>query len=336
MNRLARLLILPCFLILLPLAAAAGSGLESPDAAEPVPDAEPQLRFPGAGGVTSFHSYFSHNVEGLSRKVDSFFGANRIYEEGTGTYIQLRGFTAYGKGGEFEANGRVRARIGLPNLEEKVNLLLESQEPEPGAEGEHLTTGYSQAQNLGAQSLATSLQYILEQRDFWDVRLQPGIKLRWPPDPFVRLRLRWLNPLSQTWLSRVTLTPGWYSSRGWDAHLRYDLERNTGRNALFRISSTLYWSEDQPRNPEWSEVLLLAHPLSDRVQMAYEVGVSGDVEPRIEDTRYFASVRYRRNIHMGWVFFELQPQLAFSRADDFKANPMLWLTLEILFGAKYL
>ncbi|AMV72962.1 hypothetical protein JCM30471_36060 [Desulfuromonas carbonis] len=334
MDRRLFLVLLITFFLLLPQLTLAVETESLPPATEVATDAEPRL--PGTGSLTAFHTYFSHNVEGLSRQVDSFFGANRVYEEGTGTYIQLRGFTTYGKGGELDSNGRVRARIGLPNLEEKVNLLLESEEPDPGAEGETLTTGNSLAKNLGDQSLATSLQYILEQRQFWDIRLQPGIKLHWPPDPFVRLRLRWLHPLSRTWLSRVTLTPGWYSSRGWDARLRYDLERSTGRNALFRASSTLYWTDDQPRNPEWSEVLFFAHPLGDRVQMAYEVGVVGDVQPKVEDNRYFASLRYRRNIHLGWVFFELQPQLEFSRTDDFRANPSLVLTLEILFGEGYL
>jgi hypothetical protein len=341
MKRSLILFVLLWNLLLLPVAALADSGEPAPAAATSVapatPDAaEPDLHFPGVSGLTAFHTYFSHNVENLSRRIDSFFATTRAYEESSGTYLLVRGSVIYGRGGEIDYDGKLRAHLDLPNLSDRLNLLIESEQPDQPDE-DALTTGNSTfPQSINNQALAASLQYILQAKEFWDVRLQPGIKLKWTPDPFVRLRFRWLNPLSVTWLSRVTFTPAWYSSRGWGARVRYDLERGTGGEGLFRSSTEVVWDLSDPHNLFWTEVLFFAHPFGRRAQVAYDLGVNGEIEPKFEDTRYFSSIRYRRDIHHGWVFLELKPQIEFLRDDDFKPSPSIALTLEMLFGGRYL
>lgn len=340
MNRQLILLGLFWFLLLQPVAATAAAAITEESstgtaaAADQAPP-EPELHFPGVGGLTVFHDYFSHRVENLSRRVDSFFGTNRAYEESSGTYLLLRGSVIYGRGGKVDFDGKVRAHLDLPNLSDRINLLIESVEPDQPNE-DASTTGTSLPQTINDQSLAATLQYIVQHREFWDVRLQPGVKLHWLPDPYVRLRCRWLHPLSTTWLSRLTFTPGWYSTRSWEARLRYDLERGTGNEALFRSSSELVWLLDDPHNLIWTEVLFFSHPLSSRALMAYDLGISGELEPEFQDVHYFASVRYRRDIHRGWIFLEVKPQIDFDREDDFKPDPSIALTLEMLFGGRYL
>ena len=325
-------------LLVLPVSQLFAADEPAPTAATaPAADnTEPELHFPGVGGLTVFHNYFSHNVENLSRRIDSFFGTTRAYEESSGTYLLLRGSVIYGRGGAVDYDGQVRAHFDLPNLSDRLNLLIESEEPDQ-VSTDGLTTGNSTlSRTINNQDLAASLQYILRSTGLWDVRLQPGIKLKWVPDPFIRARFRWLHPLSTTWLNRVTFIPGWYSSRGWEGRLRYDLERGTGGESLFRSSTELVWLVDEPQNLVWTEGLLYAHPWGHRALLAYDLGVSGETDPKFQDTGYYASIRYRRDIHLGWIFLEVKPQLEFLRDDDFKPNPSIALTLEMLFGGRYL
>ena len=70
--------------------------------------------------------------------------------------------------------------------------------------------------------------------------------------------------------------------------------------------------------------------------MAYETGVGFEREPRWRDTADFTTIRYRTNIHRGWIFFEVKPQVLFERETDFKAIPSVALTLELFFGSAYL
>ena len=81
---------------------------------------------------------------------------------------------------------------------------------------------------------------------------------------------------------------------------------------------------------------MFAHPFGSRNQLAYTAGVGFEREPRWRDTLYFATVRFRRNIHHGWVFFEVTPQVLFERDSNFKASPSLAFTFEMFFGGAYL
>lgn len=310
-------------------APEAGPGLVGAEGSEPPPPEAEINRWESA------HQYLSENVEALSDKIDSFFGANRIYEESSGTYIQLRGSAIYGRGGDWDFDGRVRAKFDLPNLAERIKLVIESEDADDPRE-ERILTGTSPTQALDGTDLDASLQYTLQAKDTWDIRLQPGLKVKWPLDPFVRLRFRWVNSLSPTWLSRVTVTPGWFNSRGWEARTRVDFERATGRGSLFRSSSEAIWLLDDSRNLILVQAFFFSHPLNSREQLAYEAGVFGEIDPRFEDTGYFASVRYRRDIHKRWIFLELKPQVVFDREDDFRPDPSIALSLEMLFGSRFM
>ena len=297
-------------------------------------DVEPELRFPGVASLNAFHGYFSQNVETLSHSIDSFFGTRRAYEESSGTYVQLRGSLIHSRLEGSRFDGKLRARLDLPNLKHRFNLLFESVSDEDQEENP-LITGVPYPQGVADKRLAASLQYVMASRERLDVRLQPGIKVKWPPDPFLRLRVRWLKPLSRIWLSRTTVIPAWYSSRGLEGRARLDLERSPGDGDLFRASTEGIWQMHDRRNLFLTQSFFFAHPLSPQAQVAYEAGVSGEIDPDLRDTGYYANFRYRRNIHQGWLFLEVKPQLAFERGRGFRPDPSLTLTMDMLFGARY-
>jgi len=287
--------------------------------------------------VDGAHSYVSNNVEALSRRIDAFFGAERAYQEGSGTYIQIRGSSIYRKAGQLEFDNQVKARLDLPNLKRRFALVLESDPDSTIADANNTSGDPTLRESLDKQeTAAASLQVILrEERERWDIRLQPGIKLHMPPETFIRLRMRRPVPLSETWLTRYTLTPGWYDSRGWEMKGEFDLERGTGRDALFRASSEAVWLLDEPDNLSLAEVISFSHPLRLRERMAYAAGVTGETHPTFEDVSYFVNIRYRRDIHQGWLFLELKPQVDFLREENFKPDPSFAVTLEILFGSHF-
>lgn len=306
-----------------------------PPPAQEAVDEHPSL--PGDVALTQAHGYVSRNVESLARKIDTFFGADRAFEESSGTYLRARGSLIYRKSGDLDFDGNVRAKLDLPNLKEKLSLVIESDTDDNLAQKEQITTGTPKlADTFDSRKAAASLQYVLQEERFWDLRLQPGIKLHWPPETFLRLRLRRIQPISEKWLSRVTLTPGWYDPRGWEVRLRHDFDRDAGGGSLFRATSEATWLLKEDRNIALLQSFAYAHPLGNRVQMAYETGVTFETDPTFWDTAYFSSIRYRRNIHRGWVFLELKPQILFERDNDFKPDPSFALAVEIVFGAKTL
>jgi hypothetical protein len=313
----------------------------APPPAEPTPAPQPpeepeeMLKLPGKAELEGAHTYLSRNVEELSRRIDGFFGAERAFDESSGTYIQTRGSLIVLENGNVDFDGEVRAKLDLPNLKQRISLVLESEEDDPSAQTTGITTGtQSPTQTLNNQDLTASLQYVLREEPTWDLRLQPGIRGVWPPQTFLRLRARLTTPLSQVWLSRFTLTPGWFDPRGFEARLRHDFDRASGPGSLFRIATEGVWLVKEDRNVEIGQSFFYAHPIHRRSNMAYEVGVLFETDPGFVATAYFSSVRFRRDIHRGWVFLEVKPQVLFPRDKDYEIAPSIALSIEMLFGAK--
>ena len=319
--------IAPAETVILWLLAFAGLALAEPVEEPPV--------MPGDAVLTSGHDYLSQNVEDLARKIDAFFGTERAFDESSGTYVQARGSVIYKKYGVVDFDGNVRAKLDLPNLKRKLSLVIESESDDNLVQKGQITSGSpTVAETFETRDVSASLQYVVREEREWDIRLQPGLKLHWSPETFLRLRFRHIQPISEVWQSRVTLTPGWFESRGWELRLRHDFDRDSGRGSLFRVVSEANWQVKADRNVELVQSFAYAHPLGSRVRMAYEAGMLFETQPTFWNTGYFASVRYRRNIHRGWMFLELKPQILFARANNFKADPSFALSLEVIFGAR--
>lgn len=315
--------------------SAIETGLPASAAEPPLAPEEGPPVLPGDATLTSTHSYLSRNIEQLSDRIDAFFGTERAFDDSSGTYVQVRGSLIYQKYGDVDYDGNVRAKLDLPNLKEKLSLVFESESDEVLDNKGQITTGTpSVSDTFDNKRASASLQYIVREERFWDLRLQPGIKLHWPPETFLRLRARRTQPLSEKWLSRVILTPGWFDPRGWEVRLRHDFDRAAGGGSLFRATSEANWLVKEDRNLGLTQSFGYSHPLGNRVQMAYQTGVLFETHPTFWDTAYYASIRYRRNIHRGWVFLELKPQILFEREQDFKADASFAVSLEMVFGAR--
>lgn len=300
------------------------------------PDAATDAVLPGFQKLDVAQSYLSRNIESLSRSIDAFFGDDRIYEEESGTYLQFRGSTIYREDGAVDFDSQFRGRIDLPNLEKKLALIIESDADSTIAQNNIAAGQPKVLDSLDERQASASLQYIVKELKDWNVRLLPGIRLTWPPDTLLKLRLRNQQKLDENWLSRFTLTPGWFSDHGWEVRGLMDLERQVGPDALFRASSEAIWLADERHNFDLAQVFTFAHPLSRRDLMAYTIGLTAVTYPSLVATSYFGNVRYRRNIHRHWLFLEIRPQVAFEREDDFRLEPSMALTLEILFGSRYI
>jgi len=297
----------------------------------------PELKIPGVRGVNVTHSYLSSTVESLSQRIDRFFGENRIYEEATGTYIQARGSLIYNRGGEYDFDGKFRVKVDFPQLEEKVNLVIESDD-DRDAEEEYnrITTGADVNDELDDNEITAAVQFVLQQRKKWTLSVRPGLKLSDPVQTFIKLRFRRNEPVGEKWLARGTLQFAYYNDIGLENDWHLDLERAIGNDNIFRSASTVHWQEDVPGNHLLTQVFLLTHRIDHRQSLAFEIGNTSETRPNLRDLSYFSSLRYRRNIHKGWLFFELKPQVIYRRETNYQDEPALVVTLEALLGAKYL
>jgi hypothetical protein len=66
------------------------------------------------------------------------------------------------------------------------------------------------------------------------------------------------------------------------------------------------------------------------------LGATGEAKGDNQFNDWGGAVEYRRRIYKNWLFFSLEPAVLFSRVNDFRAEPSLRFTVDILFGNMYI
>lgn len=296
----------------------------------------PELTWYGVDKVNRTHSYLSSSIENFSQRIDLFFGENRVYEEATGTYVQVRSSAVLDQKGNVDYDLKFRAKLRLPQLKSRFRLVFETDDEQGLVDDfDQDSKDRSLINELESKDISASLQYILKQTNYLNVSLRPGVKLSDPLEAFIRARVSRTVQLTDRWLSRGTGEFGYFTEEGWGNDWKLEIERRTGSQNFFRTASNARWREDNPGNWFLSQTLLFTHILNPRSSLAYSIGLTGETRPSLHNETYFANVRYRRDIHRGWLFMELKPQVTFAKENNYDEDVSLLLTLEVLLGETY-
>lgn len=305
-----------------------GARAESPAAAEQEPPPSPTLRM-----IEEAHAAVSQQVESTSESLDEFFGGERVYYESTGSYARLRSGVEIDQNGGLGFSGDLRVKLSLPETENRLKFLLESNPEQPIDE----TTDQVENNPLTVaqqSTYAAALQTKLRHDEKWDISTDAGIKLRWPPDPFVRLRAR-RSFVLERWVARATQSLFWFNSQGTGTRTRLDFERPYGRDYFFRSTSEAVWHNDGD-NFDLRQTLSLYQDLSPRRRAIYQLSALGESRPVLHSTSYLLDVRLRQQVHKDWLFLELNPRVEFARENGFQPAYTLILLADVIFGEAYL
>ena len=275
------------------------------------------------------HRVMSSSLEKMARNIDSFFAEDKSFDEATSTYARLRIDTSLDKDYQLGFDGDLKIKIDLPRTERQLKLLIESDTKEgiPDRPGE------SPANVLERQDYLLSIESV-NKADDWDIRPAAGIRLRWSPDLFLRLRTSRYRNLNG-WLERTSGSLFWFTNDGFGANTALEYDRRIGESWLFRSASSLRWEEnDQFLTAE--QRVSLYQQLDLRRYLVYQLGVVATQDPRWAVTQYSAAVHYRKDVYKNWLFIEWIPQINFIEEKDFDPEPSITLRLEGVFGREYL
>lgn len=278
------------------------------------------------------HAWFSRRLGSLSRQIDSYFGSPDVYYEVSGSYLQLSAGRRLAAGAPDQGDVDFRLKVDLPRIEERLDLLLEQVADEVDFR-EDSAGPVAEAQGQQSGLFAGLRQVLVDSAGFL-VNADVGVRLRAPPEPFTRLRVRRTWPFGR-WQLRFKETLFWFDTRGIGQSAAFDLDRRLGPRFALRLSSRYDWLDE-------SDELLLGHGvalyqiLDERNSLAYEAGVRASNRPTLRSERYRLGLRFRRRVHEDWLFLSLVPDVRWAREDGFAPEPGVGLELEVLFGERYL
>ena len=225
---------------------------------------------------------------------DSFYGSDRVIAEVGGSYVRWRNDFILTEGQGFKFKTNLNFSIELPKLSHRLKLTFEGDEDQalqdvlPSDEDEQDTN-----------TLGLRLDVKETDRSYFNISVSAK--------PRIRARYRYTYPVTQTFLVRFTQEI--QNEKGVNgARTRFDFEKTIPPNKLFRATTEGFASEEFS-GVDWSQAFSLFKRLSQKGSISYEASIVGITKPENLVTNYRLGIRYRRNIHRDWLFFEFTPDV---------------------------
>jgi hypothetical protein len=284
--------------------------------------------------VDRTHSLVERNLFDTVVWFDHFFGDERmVVPEWPESYLRWMNDFRWDEEERFSARSRVRASLRLPRLKKRWRLVISGETrgdpnaltPEdpgnPGLDvGSRVRTG------------STELVYDILRTPRSTLDAGAGVRVKIPPDAFVRTRFQHARPIALKTLGRITATAFWDARDGFGESNQLDLERWLAVPTLLRWSNSFEISE-VTNGWTWGTELSLLHKFSPKSAATFAVGASGSTRPAWIAQNYRVLARYRRNVFRKWLFLEGEPDVHWPRKEDGSRKPVWGATLrvEILF-----
>lgn len=273
---------------------------------------------------------FSQKIVAFTKSVDQFFGDERYFQENNKSVIQFNLSQTIAQGGSRPFGFEGQAKLDLPAAQRRFQFVLEVN-PEKKSTGEvKKDQPATKTEVAKPEQYAASLRYEKSEEAQWHFSSDAGIKFQFPLDPFLRARGSYAFQIEE-WRLKLAESVFWFSTIGLGETTQLDMERVLSASLLFRATSTATCMES-PQKCDLRQDLSFFHTRDERTALLYQASVIGTNSPSLQETAYVLLMRYRRQMHKEWVFFEVTPQLNFPKTDAFRLNASILFRLEMLFG----
>lgn len=282
--------------------------------------------------------FLSDRVEELAQRLDTVLGGDRAHEADTGTYVVVRpGFNKIGAAEE-QYTLDVKAQIVLPHTQEKLKIEIDSRQLADrltGQRDEKAATAPGDAAApgglAGGEKFFAGLLAKLFADENWKLTAGAGVQVDVPPDPYVKTVLSYKTMLNADWRLFAEQGGFWYLADGVLARTQVSFTRKVFGDMGLNLSSVALWTRDED-NWDLAQTASLLQPLNADTALAWRVGETWKTQPLFRETQYFADVTGRRRLFSDWLYTEVRTGFSWSREDDFRPTPRMYVWLEAFFG----
>lgn len=242
---------------------------------------------------------------------DGFFG-NRNYDEASAQTFGRVGVGAFWDQRDgFDQNLRFRARYALPGLHERTSLLIGRgsdrevvQDEDSRAAVDSIPSNFNDVED---DSFLVGLGYRRGKGIERGFDFSVGVKVRLPPEPFVKTSYRRAWDLSASTLVRIKPLVYWRYDEGLGTSLSLGVDQLLTNRMMLRWSNSGNVSQDREvEGLEWVSRLSLFQQLNNRRALTYGLLIRGETRSEVPLRNYGFEFRYRQRIlKKKWLFLEL-------------------------------
>lgn len=271
----------------------------------------------------------SDNFSTLAVGIDRFF-AGDVSQQENESFVRLRGGAVWRRGGTLDSDSDLKLKLDLPGSKKRWKLLFES-DPEEfnDLETQTRTTPPTKRQFTDTEGSTGALRFVVDETSRWKKDLDIGVRGSTPLDPFARYQLRRSEQLASGWTVQFKESMYFFNQDGWGQKTVFNIERPISEHYLWRNRIEAKYSDDD-NLLETAFVVSTVHVLDDWHAIDYAVGVLAANRPVSQTTVYFINTTFRKRLYKDWLFFDIRPELAFSRSYK---TPVLGVTRKYGFKA---
>lgn len=253
------------------------------------------------------------------------------------SYVRVRFKEYFSKAGFNEFESDIKAKIDLPNSENKIKLIFDS-DPDDfeslNNQQREINTGSSGVGDKKDNAIAgvqidQGKEQDEDKAEHWKTSFDIGVKLEIPLDPFTRLRFRRYDDLPGLWQSRFEQKFFYFESEKGGASSKLDIYRPLGADKIIRSGT---WAQYLDSENEWELSQVFSHlkQIDGQRSITNEIGISGSSQPKQVDS-YWYRLEWRKLLYEDWLYTSVSPQLSFDRDEGYDARPSIFFQLEIFF-----
>lgn len=283
--------------------------------------------------VDTTHQRVSEMVLISARWIDSFFRDELATYEETSTYIRLSLTNNSQEGELLKLNLRSRLSLDMPLYHENLRIFLSTEDDKNDRARLLLDKPAADISQPSSEHRATAgLRYFLKSTIYNHASINIGMRF-YAGKPVAFLEPRYRHAVKAgDWNLRFTQRFTLRSDDRKIANTRIDLERPL-KHLFFRTSLAGTWYDNE-KGYYYSHHFNLFHTISRNRILRYGWSNFFVTRPNHAFVESRLLLSHRQRIWKEWLFFEISPQIAFPREDNYAATFFLLLQLDIIFGGK--
>lgn len=290
------------------------------------------------------HDTTEGRSRGAARWFDGFFGSTEMEQQADISFGRLSTGLGYDERRGIDPEFRFRARLVLPRLDNRFNLMLGRMNADEFiSDSQQGFEALPDSFNAGEDDdwlLGFGYNPISKKRS--NLHFSVGAKFTWPPEPYVKGRYYYKFITGSRSQIKTQETVWWKSEEGVGAMTQINFEYMPGQRHMIRWANGFEVSE-LAQDLIWQSRLTLYQNLSDTRAMAYQIGVRGETGQQDPIEYYGFRLVYRQNFHREWLFWEARSGVYWPRGETLdtpafydkqshEAVPFIFLGIEMFFG----
>lgn len=271
--------------------------------------------------------------------LDSLFGNQLHYDEYRSTYGSVSAGTLWSEYDGFDPRLRFRARLQLPQWNERVSAFagrVGEEDYVSDTEGDFDALPTRQFGGVEDESVLLGLGYSSPSRTGNDFDAGVGVRVDLPLDPYAQTRYEIVRTFAQDYVFRARETLFWRNSEGFGSTTRFNIDRALSDRFLLRFNNVGKFTEETD-GMEWVSEMSLFQSIGARTGLAWQTYLTGVTDNEVPITRYGARLIMRRQLSIEWLFLEVRGGIGWPRRWLYEQrDPSIeaGIALEMQFGKK--